>query len=110
MPLFYFFCEPCQKRFFKLLKGDQAKGGYECPTCSKIAARAPQAPSSQVLEVVDNGLMPRKIERYADAQRIFKERSVAADIKRSTEEGIYTMSPEDQEAIEEEKIEFALKK
>jgi len=46
----------------------------------------PGAPTTRIVESLDNGLMPRAIERPAESERLFKERAeadnrrVAADI------------------------------
>lgn len=37
--------------------------------------------TTNVMEVLDNGLMPRKLERLADAQRLYKERSKIDPLK-----------------------------
>lgn len=76
MPLFYYACPACENRFPKLLSPDKAKEPQICPKCQKQAERAPQAPTTQVMEKIDNGLMARAVERPADAERIFKDRSM----------------------------------
>lgn len=75
MPLFYYWCEPCQNRFYKLLQTAPTSQKVECPKCSGEAVRAPQAPTTKSMEKIDNGLMARAVERPADAERMFKERS-----------------------------------
>lgn len=37
--------------------------------------RAPKPPTTNVAERLDNGLMPRAVERPADAERLYHERA-----------------------------------
>lgn len=37
--------------------------------------RAPSGPSAQVKERLDNGVMKRAVERYKDAERLYKDRA-----------------------------------
>ena len=37
--------------------------------------RNPSGASSQAVERLDNGLMPKAVERIADAERLYKERA-----------------------------------
>lgn len=46
-----------------------------CPTCSKPLKRTPKPASTSIMETLDNGLMPRKVERLANAEEIFHDRS-----------------------------------
>jgi hypothetical protein len=41
--------------------------------------RVVAGPSTSIVERLDNGAMPKAVERYSDAERIFKERHEAAD-------------------------------
>lgn len=50
-----------------------------CDTCGGKLQRDPHGPSAQVMESLDNGLMPRRVERLRDAERLMKERSQNAD-------------------------------
>lgn len=75
MPLYYFKCSGCKSEFRKILEPLQAK--YHeifCPCGGKVT-RLPKAPTTKVVETLDNGLMPKKLERLSEAERIFKERS-----------------------------------
>jgi hypothetical protein len=74
MPLYRFFCAVCDKTVRKMLEpGEQAQQQH-C-TCGEPLARSTPATSSDVMEVVDNGLMTRRVERYSEAERLFRERS-----------------------------------
>jgi hypothetical protein len=37
--------------------------------------RDEQPPSVRVVETIDNGIMPKKVERLSEAERLFKERA-----------------------------------
>lgn len=52
-----------------------------CPVCKHPMWRDDVAPTSRIVETLDNGLMTRRVERPAEAERLFKERS-EADTKR----------------------------
>lgn len=75
MPLYYFQCETCGKEFRRILKPEEATS-QPC-ACGSTLKRDPHPPSSRVTEVLDNGLMTKRIERLADAERLFRERNEA---------------------------------
>lgn len=77
MPLFYFKCSKPDCGTERSIIGPPAaaKKVVVCKLCGSNMTRAPRPPSSKAVEVLDNGLMSRKVERIADADRIFKERS-----------------------------------
>lgn len=75
MPRYFFECEVCQKAYQRICKPEEAKQA-RCPACTNTLKRTPKPASTTVLETLDNGLMPRKVERIADAERIFAERAV----------------------------------
>jgi hypothetical protein len=82
MPLYYFQCSGCQKSLKRLMTPEQYKAlepadSVPCKECGSQAHRTPSAATSQVNEVIDNGFMTRRLERIADAQRIYAERSMA---------------------------------
>jgi len=47
----------------------------KCPICKVPMTRESEAPTSRVVEVLDSGLMSRRVERPADAERLYKERA-----------------------------------
>jgi hypothetical protein len=80
MALYNFRCTgPCRSTKRKILKADQLKTvvGKLCGNsdCGGVWEREPTGPTNQVYETLDNGLMPHKVERLADAERLFKERA-----------------------------------
>lgn len=84
MPLYYFKCPTCQAEARRILTPEQAREGAHCSVCAALMERTPQPPSARVTEVIDNGLMTRRLERLADAERLFAERNEA--VKKSTQE------------------------
>lgn len=81
MPVFNFFCEKCQKPARKILSPEEARA-LVIHDCGYVLKRVQNPPSSQVTETLDNGIMPKKLERYANAEELYKERSEKSD-KRS---------------------------
>jgi len=74
MPVYYFACKACTKTFLRVLP--RKKSSVTCKECgSEDTTRAPQPPSSHVVETIDTGNMSRAIERLADAPQLFHERS-----------------------------------
>lgn len=61
----------------RILTPTQASAEQACPACSKPLKRTPKPPTAQVMETLDNGFMARRIERPADAERLYAERAKA---------------------------------
>lgn len=72
MPLFNLVCSSCGVRTRRLCKAvDLADKALTCESCgSKDLVREPDPPTTQVKEVLDNGIMTKRLERYADAERL----------------------------------------
>ncbi len=51
----------------------------EVVDCGGLMERVPTGPSSTQMEVLDNGAMSRRLERFADAERLHQERALNAD-------------------------------
>lgn len=75
MPMYNYQCPECEQNFRLLLKPERALEPMPCATCGSVMIRKPQPPTSMVKEVLDNGLMSRKIERLANAEEIGRDRS-----------------------------------
>lgn len=45
-----------------------------CPSCSKDSPASLSIGTTRVVEVLDNGLMARKVERLRDVEQILEER------------------------------------
>lgn len=80
MPLFNLKCNQCnliQRRLlshFEVIK----EVDFRC-LCGGLFVKMNGGPSTQVMERLDNGAMPRAVERYTDAEELFKERHLNAD-------------------------------
>lgn len=77
MPAYSFLCPVCKKPSRYILSVEEAQGDVPCRMegCGGILQRVARSPSVQIVETLDNGLMPRKLERLADAERIHEERA-----------------------------------
>lgn len=76
MPLYNFRCENGHE-VRKLLTPEEAKAGVVCE-CGLAMSRNVRGPSSQAVEILDNGAMTKSVERLVDAERLYTERSQAA--------------------------------
>lgn len=75
MPLYYFFCETCQLHGRKVLKAGEQTRKWPCPTCGKALKREPKAPSTQMMETLDNGAMVKRVERLQNAEELHRDRA-----------------------------------
>jgi len=73
MPIFHYFCQNCDKASKKLLEKEPES--LQCPVCGSDLVRDMKGPSARVVERLDNGVMPKALERLADAERLFKDRA-----------------------------------
>lgn len=78
MPAFCLKCKECGVFRRKLAK-TWALVNLKCPDCDGEMERAPEGPATQVMESLDNGVMVRRVERFRDAERMYKERAASAD-------------------------------
>lgn len=62
MPLFTWRCYQCGKKVQRIMAAQQAAQGLQCPDDRTLLVRMACAPTSQVKEVVDNGLMAKRVE------------------------------------------------
>lgn len=72
MPLFNFYCETCKEHTRKLLP--HLTEEKKCKKCGAVLARVSN-PTTRVVEVLDNGAMPRKVEQLAGVDEMVKDRS-----------------------------------
>jgi hypothetical protein len=77
MPLFYFTCESCSRTKKFLMTPEEAAAPQICQheDCGGLLKRSPQAPTSRVVEVRDNGLQPRAVEQLKDIEQMLYERA-----------------------------------
>jgi putative FmdB family regulatory protein len=72
MPVYHFECEKCLKTIRKMLEIDPKAWAKSCQ-CGGNFRRKASGPSCQVMERLDNGAMPRAVERLAEVERIQAE-------------------------------------
>lgn len=77
MPLFKLSCPLCSKKK-TTLANSWAQASKTCE-CGSEMSRSPSGLSSQTVERLDNGVMPKALERLADAERLYRDRADAAD-------------------------------
>lgn len=77
MPLFNLKCTECGEVYRKIADSLEEVG--DCKFCGAAVEWQAKGPSVQKKETLDNGVMPRAVERLADAERLFKERAMNAD-------------------------------
>lgn len=83
MAKFSFECKDCN--FVKdLLRPVCPPDGFVvCGHCKKPMTRAASAPTSRMVEVLDNGLMTRRVERPANADQLYKDRAQDAEAQKN---------------------------
>jgi hypothetical protein len=72
MPLFYFTCKDCKKTFTQILNWVGGTPLRRCE-CGGELGHSPKAPSTQTKEVLDNGIMNRRLERFAEAEDLHRD-------------------------------------
>jgi putative FmdB family regulatory protein len=77
MPVYNYRCEPCDKAIRRIHEPD---GDIQiCRTCGAVLVRTMKPPTARVVEVLDNGAMSKRVERLADAERIYSEHAKSRD-------------------------------
>ena len=74
MAAFYFNCKE-HGEFGRIMSKVTPKS--DCPVCGVPSKRAPRPLSTSTNEVLDNGLMSRRVERIQGATQLYKERAKA---------------------------------
>jgi DNA-directed RNA polymerase subunit RPC12/RpoP len=78
MPIFNLICMNCGKkrRVVRAQGWTSLQEEVRCSECSTRLERDPSGsgPAALVKEVIDNGVMTKPLERFADAERLHKER------------------------------------
>lgn len=76
MPSFTFQCQKCEQVVKRLLPaGDRKKPQVHPGECGGALVRVGTGPTVLVKETLDNGAMPRAVERLKDAEELYRERS-----------------------------------
>jgi len=85
MPVYNFTCSLGHKtkRLMTLEAFKESMGTTHCSHeyCSSIGVHDRGAATSQAMEVLDDGIRPVRLERYSEAERLFKEREEAHRLK-----------------------------
>jgi len=69
-------CNWCGTTITKIVWKTEDIVGYMTCYCGGVYERTPlKGPSSTVVEVRDNGIMPRRVEQQKDIAEVLKERS-----------------------------------
>lgn len=71
MPLYTFLCQKCNKKIQLLLS--QAAACLPCPSCKADMKRTVAVGTVQKVEVIDNGLMYKAIERIDSIKEFMEE-------------------------------------
>lgn len=83
MPLFYGKCKDCDaEKKFLTVSGDFDtidESKFVCK-CGGLIVRNAKGPFTAIKEVLDNGCMPRAVERFEDIEEMKQERLRNADI------------------------------
>lgn len=74
MPIYLFKCG-CQEGKTLLLPAKDRDLPRTCAVCNQPLKREMGRPTTRVVEVIDNGIMAKKLERLADAERLFSDRA-----------------------------------
>lgn len=77
MPLYRFLCNSGHERYvLRSPKEIREIAEITCEECGEAAKRAPTGVNgATVKERIDTGYMPKRLERLADAERLFKDRN-----------------------------------
>lgn len=81
MPLYNFVCSKCGTKKRRIFSVEESKKPQPCPQCKADMERDQTGPTRQVMERLDNGLMPRAVERLSEAERLYKERADKFKVK-----------------------------
>lgn len=74
MPVYNFHCQACEAPLRRLLAKEAKGQPGVCPKCGGALIRDFKPPSMIVVERLDNGAMSKALERFADAEEVFRER------------------------------------
>lgn len=90
MPVFNLVCSTCGETSKVLRKSEKEISKVKCAECKGKMVRAESSPpSSRIVEVLDNGLMSKSVERPADAERLYKERAQEDTRRFNEDQGLF---------------------
>lgn len=78
MPIFNLVCPQCGHRTRKLIADLSNLEKIFCRDCDGHYVRVGEGPTTRVVEVRDNGVMPKKVEQLVGAQELVKDRSTGS--------------------------------
>ncbi len=82
-----FYCNSCLKIYLRLIDLIDGKvPEVPCRVCHTVMELQHPKAFGDVKEVIDNGIMPRRVERPDNAEELYKERERTAFIKKHTDE------------------------
>jgi predicted RNA-binding Zn-ribbon protein involved in translation (DUF1610 family) len=79
MALFRITCDSCGLKAARLGDTEADALKKSCPSCGSQVKREATGLSATLKECLDNGVMPRALERLADAERLYRDRAQASD-------------------------------
>lgn len=80
MPMFNLVCSICLVADERIADTAKDAMSTNCTACGVgMMRRRATGPGARKVETLDNGLMPRAVERLADAERLTQERKASAD-------------------------------
>lgn len=74
MPKYSFVCG-CGNRRDLIRPAGRQNGPFNCDKCGELMTRDPSPATSRMVEILDNGLMTRRVERPANAEKLYKDRA-----------------------------------
>jgi putative FmdB family regulatory protein len=79
MPVYNYRCLECDKAERRI--HEPSADLQVCKTCGSVLVREMKPPTARVVEVLDNGVMSKRVERFADAERVYHEHAKSRDVK-----------------------------
>ncbi len=74
MAIIRYACPACGNRAAVFRTG-RTSSPPMCPDCNSFMTRDARGPGVVAMERLDNGVMAKPVERFADAEKLFKERA-----------------------------------
>jgi hypothetical protein len=86
MPTYNFVCDHgsggCGAKWSRILRNpigklteEEYRDAFMCKECGRRSRRDARGPTAQVKETLDNGAMTQRLERYKDAEKLYKDRA-----------------------------------
>ena len=78
MPMYRLYCQKCDSLVQRLLKSEQL-ASVTCKVCGTVLERRAQPPEAYKYETLDNGVMNKRLERFQNAEELYKNRKKKED-------------------------------